>query len=136
MGATQILYKTLELDMMPAHMALYAFFITHKQNCKENHTTCKNCRKCFVEFAQMNNNDIAEIYKKICGTRPVDEMSDSGITSLSAENFRSLKSRINKKIAQAFGHLAAKKLEITATGTRPDTKYGILMDKKHIQMVI
>ncbi len=132
----KISYKTIELDMMPAHMALYAFFIMLKKNCKKDNINCKGCQGCFIGTDKMENNDITEIYKKICGTRPVEEMSNTGITSLSADNFRSLRSRINKQLARTFGHLAVKELGIMSTGTRPDTKYGILMDKNYIRMVI
>ncbi len=134
----KISYKTIELDMMPAHMALYSFFIMQKRKCKKNNLNCKGCYDCFMDVVEIGDKtkDIAGLYQGICDDRLSKAVSDSGIVSLSAENFRSLKSRINKKIAHSFGHLAAKKLEITATGTRPDTKYGILMDKKYIQMVI
>ncbi len=134
----KILYKTIELDMMPAHMALYAFFIMQKRNCKKDNNNCKGCYDCFMEVAEIGvkTDEIARIYRSICGSRPIENTQAEGITSLSGDNFRSLRSRINKRLAKTFGRLAAKEMEITSIGTRPDTRYGILMDKKHIQMVI
>jgi len=136
--AKKISYKNIELDMMPSHMALYAFFALQKKECREDQDNCIGCQDCFMDIYSIIDNPetISKIYRKISGTRPCEEMSSSGITGLTAENYRSLRSKINKLFIKYFGHGAAQKIEITTTGTRPDTKYGILMDKTKIRIMI
>ena len=136
--ARKIIYKRLELDMMPSHMAFYAFFATLKKECDKPDASCGDCRDCFIDIAAIldQQEHISKIYKKLCGTRPVEEMSDSGINRLNAENFRSLRSKINKSITDTFGPYAAKDLEIASIGMRPDTRYGILTDKARLEIVI
>jgi len=79
---------------------------------------------------------ITELYKKLCGTRPVEEMSDKGITCLDDRNFNSFKSKIKTNILNKFGPYALKDLEIASIGSRPGMKYGILTDKGKIEIVI
>ena len=69
------------------------------------------------------------------GTRPVNEMSDTGITGLNADNFNSYKSKIEENFLNRFGPYALKALEIASTGNRPSKRYGILMDKTKIEIV-
>ena len=136
--AGKIKLKNIEMDMMHSQMALYAFFALRKKECTKQEETCGDCRECFMDISAITSNQeqILKLYKKFCGTRPIEEMSDSGIVSLNAENFRSLKSKINKSISDTFGPYAAKELEIASVGTRPDTRYGILMDKARLEIVI
>ncbi|MBW1730587.1 MAG: TIGR02584 family CRISPR-associated protein [Deltaproteobacteria bacterium] len=134
----KIIYKTLELDFMPARMALYTFFARQKKNCpKGDVQTCGNCRDCFLGVGQVLNSqdEITEIYRKLSRTRPIDEMSDTGITQLNAENFMSYKGKIKRDILQRFGPYALKELEIASHGSRPNTRYGILMDKERIEIL-
>lgn len=134
----KIIYKTLELDMMPSHMALYAFFAAMKKDCDKTDAACRDCKDCFVDITAIMNHqeEISKLYRKMCGNRPTEEMSDSGIMGLTPENCRSIKSKLNKMIADTFGATAAKELEISSTGTRPDTRYGIMMDKSRMEIVI
>lgn len=136
--ASKVLYKTLELDLMPSQMALYAFFAMQKKQCAKETDTCTGCHDCFMDISaiEKNQESISKLYKKLCGTRPFEEMSNTGITGLTVENYRSLRSKINKALLDAFGPHAAKELEIKAIGTRPDTRYGIPMDKIKMEMVI
>lgn len=41
-----------------------------------------------------------KLYKKLCGSRPSEEVRESEIVSLTPENYRSLRSKINKNIAK------------------------------------
>ena len=134
----KIIFKTIEMDLMPSHMALYSFFAMQKKECFKQTKSCGDCRDCFMDISVIRDKQeqIAELYKKLCGTRPMDEMSKSGITGLDAENYRSLRSKINKSVSGTFGPYAAKELEIATVGTRPDTRYGILMDKGKMEIVI
>ncbi len=133
----KISYKNVELDLMPTSMAVYTFFIIQKKNCRKDRKNCRDCTDCFMDIISIMKNaeTIAQIYRKICGTRPVEEMSSTGIANLTAENFRSHKSKITRQLETVFGLSGAQKIKICAIGTRPDTKYGILMDKNQIRMV-
>jgi len=59
-------------------------------------------------------------------------MSDTGIINLDADNFNMNKSRIKQDLLSCFGLYALKDLEIASVGTRPNTRYGIMMDKNKI----
>ena len=133
----KIIYKKVELDLTPAHMAIYAFFAMRKKACRKKEPSCGACRECFLELPQILDNTpaIAGIYKKLCGTRPIEEMSKTGIINLDAERFNSFKSKIKNALKNRFGPYALKDLEIASTGRRPDTRYGILMDRGKIEIV-
>lgn len=133
----KLVYKGLESDMMPTRMALYAFFAMQKRNCTLETESCGNCTDCFIDIQTVfdKQDQITDLYRKVCGTRPVNEMSDSGITGLNADNFNSYKSRIKENLQSWFGLYALKELEIASVGTRPNTRYGILMDKGKIEIV-
>ena len=133
----KIVYKTMELDMMPARLALYAFFAIQKKNCSIDKQHCGNCTDCFVNIQTVfeKQDQITDLYKKICGTRPLNEMSDTGIRNLNADNFNSYKSRIKENLLKRFGPYALKELEISSVGSRPNTCYGILLDKEKIEIV-
>ena len=133
----KITFNKLELDMMPARMALYAFFAMQKKNCSQDMESCGNCRECFIDIQTIfeRQEQITDLYKKVCGTRPLNEMSDTGINNLNADNFNSYKSKIKGNLINRFGPYALKELEITSVGKRPDTCYGILMDKAKIEIV-
>ena len=135
--AGKITYKTLELDMMPARMALYAFFAMQKKNCGQESKTCRGCADCFLEIQEVfeKQSEITRIYEQICGTRPIDEMSEGGITNLSAENFNMYKGKIKQDLLKRFGAYALKDLEIASAGRRPNTRYGIKMDRNRMEIV-
>lgn len=134
----KITFKTIELDMMPSHMAFYAFFASMKKKCDKTEGRCGDCTECFIDIPAIldQQEEISKTYKTLCGNRPLEEMSSTGILSIDPENLRSLKSKINRQLAGTFGPYAARELEITSAGTRPDTKYGILMDKARMEIVI
>lgn len=133
----KLIYRNLECDMHPAHLALYAFFAMQKKNCPLETESCGICTECFIDIQAVfeKQDQITDLYRKMCGTRPLNEMSDSGITSLNADNFNSYKSKIKEKLTNSFGLYALKELEIASTGTRPNTLYGISMDKAKIEIV-
>jgi CRISPR-associated protein Csx14 len=133
----KIAFKNLELDMMPARLALYAFFAMQKKECKKDTNTCRQCTECFFDINQIydRQDQITELYKKISGCREPAEMSDSGILNLNAENFNSYKAKIRKDIETGFGLYAIHDLAIESTGKRPDTKYGIKIDRDKIRVI-
>lgn len=132
-----ITYKTLQLDMMPARMALYAFFAMQRKNCRKESKTCSGCTDCFLDIQGVfrRQEEITQIYERLCGSRPIEEMSDKGITNLSHENFNMYKGKIKRDLLTGFGAYALKDLEIASIGKRPDTRYGIKMDRNRIEMV-
>ena len=135
--ACKVVYKTLELDLMPARMALYAFFIMQKKNCSKRVESCENCVECFIDVESVlkKHDEITEIYKKISGSRPLNEMPDGGIINLDTENFRVYKSRIKENLRDRYGAYALENMEIASVGLRPNTRYGIRVDKSAIEVV-
>jgi CRISPR-associated protein (TIGR02584 family) len=133
----KITCRNLELDLMPARMALYAFFAMQKKECSKDTAFCGNCTDCFMDIQSIfaKQDQITEIYKKLSFSRPLDEMSDTGISGLNTENFNSYKGKIKNELLNTFGPYALKEFEIASEGIRPNTRYGIRMDKCRIEMV-
>lgn len=129
----KLIYGRLELDMHPARLALYAFFAERKCACRLP-TTCQGCTTCFLEAGMIDGDAVARLYERIPGTRLLADMSDSGIGGLTRENFQSYKSKIRRNISGTFGLSHASLLEIASIGTRPDTRYGILLDRERIEI--
>ncbi|MCF8081200.1 MAG: TIGR02584 family CRISPR-associated protein, partial [Desulfobacterales bacterium] len=69
----KVVFKGLELDMMPARMALYAFFAFRKKSCSPKSKTCRDCTECFIDQPEIfdRQDQITDIYRRMCGTRPV-----------------------------------------------------------------
>jgi len=134
--AGKLIYKTLEMDMMPAHLALYAFFAMQKKNCHKCENACGACTACFMDIQTVfeRQQDLSDVYRKITGTRPLEEMSETGITCLNASNFNMYKGKIRKLLLTAFGPLALQQLEIASDGKRPNTRYGIRLNKSDIEI--
>jgi len=133
----KVRYKTLEIDMMPARLALYAFFALEKKKCTKLDTTCRGCSECFLQITDIfkRQNEITNLYQKIAEGRQLNEMSDSGIIGLTQENFNSYKSKIRKDLEKGFGLYALPELAIDSVGKRPDTRYGIKIDRKKIYIL-
>ena len=133
----KIVYKKIEMDMMPAHLALYAFFIMQKKDCTKEVATCSNCTDCFLDIQSIyeKQEEITDLYRRVSGNRPLDEMSSTGITNLDADNFNMYKGKIKNNLLGRFGPYALKELEIASIGKRPNTRYGIRLDKGKIEIV-
>ncbi len=133
----KLIYGPLELDLMPARMALYAFFALLKKNCPKHAETCENCTECFLDMEGIydRQGEITDLYRRMAGTRSIEEMSDWGITNLSAQNFMMYKGKIKKDLRDRFGPYALREIEIASVGARPNTRYGIMMDKSKIEIV-
>ncbi|WP_054030900.1 CRISPR-associated ring nuclease Csm6 [Desulfatitalea tepidiphila] len=131
-------YRGMEMDMAPGRLALYAFFALLKKECPAPEQKCKACDQCFVDHEGVSRRqpEITRLYKQMCGTRPTGEMSTTGILNLNLDNFKSLKSHIKRNLLQGFGPLAAEKLEIASVGKKPYTRYGLLIDKAVIELVM
>lgn len=133
----KIIYKDIELDLMPAHLALYGFFVLQKKKCKKEIEMCGSCTDCFLKSYEIldRQSEITDTYKKLRGSRPVNEMQGEGIVNLDNDNLRSFKSKIKKLLETGFGSQALKEIEIASIGSRPDTRYGIKIDKSKLEIV-
>lgn len=129
----KLIFGRLELDMHPTRLALYTFFAERKKNCQPD-SSCFGCSDCFIEANKIDGRAIALLYGRISGSRLLEEMSDSGISNLNKENFQSYKSKIRKDILIAFGQNNTADLEIASEGSRPDTRYGIRLDRSRIRV--
>ncbi len=138
LSGKRLIWKGVEADLMPARLALYSFFAMLKKDSKCDKKSCKNCTDCFVNLAEIYQREemLAELYSRIEPDKDHDAMSDTGIKAISAENFNAYKSKLRRDLERAFGPLEADQLEIKATGKRPNTCYGLMLDKDQIKIVI
>lgn len=131
----KISYGSREMDMHPAWLALYAFFAQSKKDCSRSQD-CRTCRDCFLEATKLTGEEkleeIQRLYRVIPGSRQIEEMSDSGISTLSVANFYSYRSKINRKLQRTYGQNHIQELEIAASGNKPDTCYGLRIDRSRI----
>jgi CRISPR-associated protein (TIGR02584 family) len=132
----KLIFKNQAFAMMPARLALYAFFVMQKKNCHKPLRSCRNCTDCYLDFIQISarQDEITDLYRKIARSREPSEMSDSGITGLTAENFNSYKGKVRRDLAGAFGFYIAGRIAVEGKGKRPDTRYGIRMDRDQIRI--
>lgn len=130
----KVCYRGLECDMPPTQLALYLFFARRKKDCSSEHHFCAQCNQCYIEWQEISNNraQVADIYSQLPRAQAISDMSDSGIKNLTQENFNSYKTKIHKTLLNAFGRYALKDLDIQTLGKRPDTKYGIGIEKTRI----
>jgi CRISPR-associated protein Csx14 len=63
-------------------------------------------------------------------------MSNTGIINLNSDNFNTYKAKIKANLLGRFGSYALKDLEIASKGTRPNTRYGIMIDRNKIEIVL
>ncbi|HEU18278.1 MAG TPA: TIGR02584 family CRISPR-associated protein [Deltaproteobacteria bacterium] len=133
----KITYKNLEVDMMPARLALYTLFAMQKKDCKNEAGNCRHCTDCYMDLETIYNQQdrLTDLYRRISGSRDPLEMSDSGICGINPENFNSYKSKIKDDLRKGFGLYALPELEITAVGKRPDTRYGLRIERDRIRVV-
>lgn len=134
----KLIWKGVECDLMPARLALYAFFALLKKDAGCLNATCNGCEACFVPVSRIfeQESTIAHLYRRIEPGKDHDAMSDTGITAISAENFNAYKSKLRRDLERAFGPLEADRLEIAAQGKRPNTRYGLLLSREQIRIVL
>ncbi len=132
----KIAWRGRELDMTPAHLALYAFFALQKRSANCGRDRCGNCTDCYLDWEAINARagEIARIYQTLRPYYPGREGSESGITAISKENFNSYKSKIRGILERAYGPYELHLLEISSEGSRPDTRYGIRLDRGPIEV--
>jgi CRISPR-associated protein (TIGR02584 family) len=128
----KIIYKRKELSMMPSRLALYAFFAGRKLDCLLVRAGCGGCTDCYIDFSQISaaQKDITNLYKKLGGTT-----ESKGICALEKEELRSYVSKIRQDLGRTFGVQAASQLCVQAVGKKPDTRYGIGLDREKIKVM-
>jgi CRISPR-associated protein Csx14 len=131
-------YKKREVDMTPSRLALYAFFALRKRDCSKNAATCRSCADCYVEMETIlaSQAQIADLYRRITFSRDHAAMSDSGILGLTKANFNSTKSKIRDILQQGFGRHTLPEIVIEGVGAKPDTRYGLKIDRERIRVIL
>lgn len=134
----KLIWKGIECDLMPARLTLYAFFALLKKDARCAGPGCKACDDCFISVSVIFEREelIADLYRRIEPSKDHHAMSDTGIQALSAENFNAYKSKLHRDLERAYGPAEADTLAITARGRRPNTRYGLLLDKALIRIVL
>ncbi|MCX7817522.1 MAG: CRISPR-associated ring nuclease Csm6 [Syntrophales bacterium] len=139
LSQSKVIYKGRECDLMPARMVFYAFFALRKKNCpKGNERPCKGCNDCYVEWSALSSSfkdEIVRLYRRCNPKRAVEEMKKGGILDLDMGNFNAYKGKIRRDLEAAFGAHNAKSLIITGVGKKPDTRYGIPIDRNRIKII-
>jgi len=136
-AARKVSWKGIEVDLMPARMALFTFFVLLKKEGKCLKPSCKCCRDCFLSTPEIirRSDEIAALYRRMA-IRDTEEMSDSGIQSLNKENLAMYRSRLNEDLQRGFGAQEVRHFEVTATGRKPNKQYGIPLDRERIKVIL
>lgn len=129
-----LVWKKTECDLSAAPLALYALLALHKQQSGCTHADCQNCRDCFLTPEQIleRQDELTRLYRRLTTREPVA----SGITGLDTEYFQSYRSKINRAILLCFGDHEGRQLSIERVGERPNSRYGILLDRRRIKVVL
>jgi CRISPR-associated protein (TIGR02584 family) len=130
---SKIIYKKTALEMMPSRLALYAFFVQQKMQCEAVGSSCRNCSDCYLDFQGISKHQqmINDIYQGLAGMDTGD-----GICRLEKESFRAYISKIRQDIQHTFGLPAAAQLTVEAVGKKPNTRYGIKIDRKKMRLIM
>lgn len=133
----KIMFKKRETDMTPSRLALYAFFAMQKRECTKNKDSCRDCTDCYLEIGDIMKRQarITDFYQHISANRDYSAMSDSGILGLNKTNFNSYKSKIREILQQGFGVYAMPEIAIEGVGAKPDTRYGLKIDKEKVRVI-
>jgi CRISPR-associated protein (TIGR02584 family) len=136
--ARKMAWKGREVDMMPARLALYAFFALRKKEQACGRGSCRGCDGCFLTVSEIlaREEEIAALYRRIAPNRELAEMSDSGVTSLSKENFAMYRAKVHKDLERGYGPHELRHLEIASRGRRPGVQYGIVLDRDRIRVIV
>ena len=131
-------WKGKALEMMPARLALLTYFALLKKECRNDQLSCRRCHDCYKNIYEIlkQSREIGNLYRRLSNHRYVLEMQDKGIQDLTKEYFNSLRSKIRKDIERGLGVNAAYEIAIMGVGSRPDTRYGIRVDKTKIRVVL
>ncbi len=134
----KLVWKGVECDLMPARLTIYAFFALLKKDTSCSSKSCKGCDDCFVAVSGIFEREgrIADLYRRIEPDKDHDAMSDTGIQAISVENFNAYKSKLRRDLERVFGPIEADRLEIATRGRRPNTRYGLLLEREQIRIML
>lgn len=135
---SKLSWKGVELDLSPAHAALYGFFAKLKRDADCIQDKCRDCRDCFLEFSEIENHqqELGKIYDRLAQKNQRDTSpNSSGIANLDASSFNSHKSKLKTLLENRFGPYERPLLEIASVGERPNTRYGLIMDRGRIRLI-
>jgi len=136
---SKIILMGRELDISPSNLAVYSFFALIKTNCDRQDISCLNCNECFIEVTDIlkRNSEIAALYEKIIKNKSLSayqQNQSSGVTNLDMDNFNSYRSKINSLLQKNYGQSMINDIEIVSIGTRPNTRYGIRIERSLIDI--
>ena len=134
----KVVYRQREVDMTPSRLALYAFFAMQKRECAKNSASCRGCTDCYLDTEKIlaQQARIADLYRSITFGRDHAAMSDSGILCLNKTNFNSYKSKIRETLQKGFGLNALPEINVEGVGGKPDTSYGLKIDRGRIRVIL
>lgn len=115
-------------SLPPVLFTLFLYFIIRSY--ETNNENCIN-EAHFIEISEIlrDTEKIACIYGIITKTKFAK--SNTGILHLTAENFRSYLTKLNKILTKIFNE-QAKNIKISVCGVRPSMRYGIRLAKQYI----
>jgi len=133
----KLLWKGMECDLSPTHLALYAFFVLIKKEADCQHETCNNCRSCLVGKEEIleQKGRIADLYKRISPLRDFDAMSKTGILNLDEENLKGFLSRLRDALLRGLGTSDLYLLAVDGPNVRPK-RYGIALPRQQMRLVM
>lgn len=136
--AGKLLWKQQECDLPPTQMALYAFFARQKKIAACIDGDCPGCSACLLAMPEILNRQvqIAEIYRHANPQREEESLSHSGILALDADNLRSYRAKLCRRLQQAFGVQVADEIAPLAFGARPETRYGLPLGRDRLRLVL
>ncbi|MBQ4492261.1 MAG: hypothetical protein II967_03045, partial [Deltaproteobacteria bacterium] len=125
----------LGMDMHPARLVLLAFFCEKRlENNQPPPGDDTSCPPWFLGIEEIFacQRRLTALYEAIRGRKP-GSMSSTGITNLNANNFNSYKSRIRRELVKHFG-APGEQLAICSRGTRPHTRYGLMIERGRLRL--
>jgi len=137
LAAKTVSWKGFQLDLPPVQMTLYAFFALAKKDAACERRACRECAECALSFEDVatRQEEITRLYQRVTAGGPKAATSDSGIVSLSKENFNSYRAKVNREINNRFGAQEAARLQIKAHGNRPGVCYLLPVDRQRIKVI-
>jgi len=120
-------WKGIELDMPPAHLALYTYFA---QKRKEQPAIVATQAEILEQAGQ-----IARLYQRVLSARQSSGLSENAMTCLDEDNFQTYKSKINAAIRRTFGPLEGELLFISSQGRKPETRFVIALEGERIRIL-
>jgi CRISPR-associated protein Csx14 len=133
----KLLWKGIECDLSPTHLALYAFFVLRKKESDCLQETCSGCRACFMSKEEIleQKGRIADLYRRINPLRDFEAMSKTGILNLDEENLKGFLSRLHDALMRGLGTSDLDLLAVDGPKVRPK-RYGIALPRQQLRLVM